>query len=269
MLSSRLKKEILLRKSSAANRYIVQERYAHWGGREGQNRLTASTAVIIGVGALGGTAATLLARAGVGNLRLIDPDSPSMENLHRQILYTEADIKPGVTKAKAAADFLKTANSEVLIEPLVARLDVKNAESLLLGADVVLDGLDNMESRYVLNEACHRLRIPWVHAGVVGSRGQLMVIRAGKKPCLRCWSSPESAAKQAAQVSIQGVIGPTPACVASLQVNEALKILLCAENALLDGLLKIEFWPPSFKILQSSRLENPQCPVCNGKYEYI
>jgi adenylyltransferase/sulfurtransferase len=223
-----MKKEIPLRKSSAANRYIVQERYAHWGGREGQNRLTASSAVIVGVGALGGTAATLLARAGVGRLRLIDPDSPSLENLHRQILYTEADIRPGVTKVKAAADYLMTVNSEVLIEPLVARLEAKNAESLLLGADVVLDGLDNMESRYVLNEACHRLRISWVHVGVVGSRGQLMVIRAGQKPCLRCWSSPETSARQVAQVSTHGVIGPTPACMASLQANEALKLLLGA-----------------------------------------
>lgn len=251
------------------NRYAVQERFALWGGREGQNRLASSVAVVVGAGALGGTSANLLTRAGVGKLRLIDPDSPSLENLHRQLLFTETDIRSGVTKADAAANYLRTVNKDVFVEPVVTKLDAYNAERLLQGANVVLDGLDNMESRFVLNEACHKLKIPWIHAGVIGGRGQLLVVRPHQGPCLRCWLSPESSAKLTLQVSIDGVIGPIPACMASLQVSEALKILLCAEDALLDGLLKIDLWPPSFKTLRASYLANSECPVCNGKYEYI
>ncbi len=258
-----------MEKAILADRYIVQERFPQWGGRQGQSRLSASTAVVAGLGALGGTCANLLARAGVGKLRLIDMDHPSIENLHRQVLYTESDAVDGVTKAEAAAGYLKSVNSDVCLDPVVAKLDAGNASTLLQGADVVLDCLDNMGSRYILNEVCHKLKIPWVHAGIVGSRGQLMVIRPGHGPCLRCWCVPGLSERPEVNVSVLGVIGPTPLCVASLQADEALKLLLGVEKSLLGGLLKIELWPPSFKILQPDHLKNPHCPVCNGRYEYI
>jgi adenylyltransferase/sulfurtransferase len=251
------------------DRYAVQQRFAFWGAAEGQLHLGKSTAVVIGVGALGGTSANLLARAGVGRLRLVDPDYPSMNNLHRQILYYETDIGAGIPKAEAAARNLRSANHDVCIEPVVAELKATNARSLLDGADVVIDGLDNMKSRYVLNEACHRMNIPWVHAAVVASRGQMMVIRPDRGPCLRCWSNQEDAEKSTPLVSVHGVIGPTPLSLAALQVNEALKLLLGAEEFLLEGLLKIDLWPPRFKTLEKKYLTNPECPVCNGKYEHI
>ena len=254
--------------SASIGRYSVQERFAPWGGQEGQARLAGATAVVVGVGALGGAGANLLVRTGVGRVRLIDPDYPNLENLHRQILYNEADTLAGIPKAQAAANHLRSVNSEVSMEPVITRLAANNAKSLLQGADVVLDGLDNMESRYILNEACHSMNIPWIHAGLVGSRGQIMVIRPGKGPCFRCLATPADSEKSS-QVSVHGVIGPTPLCLAGLQVNEALKILLGAEEFLLEGLLKIELWPPRFKTLEKSYLTNPECPVCNGKYEFI
>jgi molybdopterin/thiamine biosynthesis adenylyltransferase len=254
---------------SSEDRYAVQEKFALWGGVEGQSRLAGASAVVVGVGALGGTSATLLVRAGVGRLTLIDPDYPSLDNLHRQILYTEADTRTGLNKAEAAAKYLGSVNCEVCIKPVAARLEPKNAISLLQGADVVLDGLDNMESRYVLNEACHSMGTPWVHAAVVASRSQIMVIRPGQGPCLRCWSNPEDSEKSTPLISVHGVIGPTPLCMAGLQVNEALKILLGAEEFLLAGLLKVELWPPGFKTLEYKYLRNSECPVCSGRYEFI
>lgn len=247
----------------------MQERFPLWGGQEGRRRLSSATAVVVGVGALGCTSAGLLARAGIGRLRLIDPDLPSLQNLHRQTLFTEADVQSGLSKAEAAAKYLRTVNGEVLIQPLSKRLEPGNAERLLKGAHVVLDGLDNMESRYVLNEACHFLGVPWVHGGVVGSNGQLMVIRPERGPCLRCWCLPGVSNSPKWDVSIQGVIGPTPSCIASMQVCQALKLIIDPESEALDGLLKMDMWSLRFSNIGGNHLANPDCPACNGKYEYL
>ena len=171
-----------------ASRYQVQERFAPWGA-DGQARLSKATVAVVGVGALGGVSAGLLARAGVGRLRLIDHDHPSIENLHRQVLYTEGDVAEGLTKVRAARRFLASANSEISIEAVEQELTADNAARLLAGADLVLDGLDAPLPRYHLNRACLELAIPWVHAGVVGSSGQLLVVRPGQGPCFECFAA--------------------------------------------------------------------------------
>jgi adenylyltransferase/sulfurtransferase len=248
-----------------SQRYEMQERYPAWGGEQGQARLGSSQAVVVGVGALGGASAAILVRAGVGRVRLIDPDHPALGNLHRQLLYNEDDVAAGQGKAATAAAHLAVVNSQVRLEAVEAKLAEDNAAELLAGADVVLDGLDNMASRHVLNRACLDLGIPWVHASVAGSRGQVMVMRPGLGPCLCCWSPPGAPEKPGLSVDDQGVLGPTPACVASIQANEALKLLLGAHDALLDGLLTVELWPPRFKTLASRFLINANCPECGVK----
>lgn len=248
-----------------ASRYQVQERFAAWG-RSGQARLSKATAVVVGLGALGGTAASLLARAGVGRLRLVDPDRPSLDNLHRQLLFSEADVAAGLNKAEAAARALQAANQEVDLEPMAQELIPANAKKLLAGADVVLDGLDNPAGRYVINQACLDLGIPWVHAGVAGSGGQLLVVRPGLGPCLQCWAPPQPPANPLRSVANQGVIGPLPSCLASLQAAEALKLLLGAEQALLRGLLIVELWPPRFRELSMDQALRKDCPACGGRF---
>lgn len=245
------------------SRYAVQERFAPLGPA-GQEHLAAARVAVVGVGALGGTSAMLLARAGVGRLRLIDADCPSLENLHRQLLYTEADVAEGASKAADAARALAAANSLVAVEAVEVMLDPANAAVLLAGADVVLDGLDNPAGRAALNRACLELGIPWVHAGVAGSSGQLLVIRPGLTPCLECWAPAGRVNAPRRSVATEGVIGPLPAVMASLQANEAIKLLTGAHDALLTGMLVAELWPPRFRVLAMDPARRRACPTCAG-----
>jgi adenylyltransferase/sulfurtransferase len=246
------------------SRYAVQKRFAPLG-EQGQARLERATAVVVGVGALGGHSAQLLARAGVGRLRLVDPDRPSLDNLHRQVLYTEADVAAGSSKVQAAAGFLGAANRQITIEPLAEEFNEDNAPRLLAGAQVVVDGLDNPPARYARNRACLELGITWVHAGVVGSGGQLLVIRPGKGPCLQCWA-PAEPTELRRSVATHGVIGPLPAVMGGLQAAEAIKLLAGAEEALLQGMLLVELWPPRFRVLTRDQTGSGPCPACGGVY---
>ncbi|MCF8032915.1 MAG: HesA/MoeB/ThiF family protein [Desulfarculaceae bacterium] len=247
-----------------AGRYAVQERFAPLGP-EGQIRLAGSMAVVVGVGALGGHSAQLLARAGVGRLRLVDPDRPTLDNLHRQVLYDELDVAAQAPKVEAAAARLSAANSGIAVEPVAEALEADNAARLLDGASVVLDGLDNPAGRYVLNRACVSLGIPWVHAGLAGSSGQLLVVRPGKGPCLQCWAPEEPREPLKHSVATHGVLGPLPAVLGALQANEAIKLLAGAGDALLKGMLLVELWPPRFRELAWPGASAP-CPACGSRF---
>lgn len=251
------------------SRYQVQERFPAWGPRA-RERLARAVVTVVGVGALGGHAAGLLARAGVGTLRLVDPDYPSLDNLHRQTLYTEADLDRGLCKAEAAARYLGQVNSEVRLEPVGEPLTPANARELLAGADAAVDGLDQIEARYLLNEACLELGVPWVHAGVVGSRGQLLVLRPGVTPCLRCWLPPPAPGSLAETPAELGVISPAPACLAALQAAEVFKLLLGDEDSLLVGMLLVDAWPLDFRVLAPPHPSpGRDCPACQGRYQYL
>jgi adenylyltransferase/sulfurtransferase len=247
-------------------RYAIQERFMHWG-RSGQDRLRRSRAVVVGIGGLGGMAAMLLTRAGVGSLRLVDPDFPSWDNLHRQVLFNEQDVVAERSKVQAAVAYLGSLNQDVALEPRLEALQPANALELLRGADVVLDGLDNAQDRYLLNEACWHLGIPLVHAGVVRSQGQLLVVRPGQGPCLRCWFPSLSEPRDSS--ASMGIIGPAPACLASLQAAEALKVLLGDEAHLLEGLLAVDLWPLSFRLISWRQREQHGCASCQGQYDFL
>jgi len=240
-------------------RYTMQERLAEWGP-QGQARLGGSTVVVLGLGGLGGAAAMLLARAGVGRLRLVDPDRVALDNLHRQLLYNESDASQATPKAQAAARHLGGINSEITLEAMAEEFQIGNGRKLLEGADLALDCLDRPQPRFVLNDLCVELGLPWVHAGVVAAQGQVLVLRPGFTPCLRCWfPEPGEPALTSAR---DGILGPAAAMLASLQASEALKLLLGREDALLTGMLVARLWPPSFREVRFSRGGQKPCPVC-------
>src|SRR6266566_1595557 len=170
---------------SVLDRYVRQMRYAPLG-EEGQRRLMAGRALVCGCGALGSMIAALLARAGVGKLRIVDRDFLELNNLQRQMLYDEADVAAGLPKAIAAAEHLRRINSAIEIEPVVADVTAANVLELCRDVDVVVDGTDNFETRFLVNEAALKLGLPWVYGGAVGASGQTMTILPGETPCLRC-----------------------------------------------------------------------------------
>jgi adenylyltransferase/sulfurtransferase len=249
-----------------AGRYAMQERFPPWG-EAGQDRLRRARAVVVGVGGLGGMAAMLLARAGVGSLRLVDPDRPAWDNLHRQVLFDEEDVTRGRSKVEAAARYLGAVNVEIALEPRQAALRPENALELLGGADVVVDGLDSLPDRHLLNEACLCLGLPLVHAGVAEARGQVLVVLPGQGPCLRCWF-PGLAAPEEGPAA-RGVIGPAASCLASLQAAEALKILLGDRRSLLKGMLVLDLWPPSARVINFEGGDRHGCPACRGEYAFL
>lgn len=217
-------------------------------GEEGQKKIEKSRVLVAGVGALGSLAAILLARAGVGFLRIVDQDSPELHNLHRQILYDEADVGSGLTKAEAAALHLRAANSSVEIDVVSEAIGPANVEALCTGVDLVVDALDNIRTRYLINDVILALGIPYVFGGAVETVGNIMTIIPGKTPCLRCLWPDAAAVEDHPRASSVGVLSSVAATVASLEVTEALKILAGRDKDILSGLLVLDVWRNCFHV---------------------
>ena len=234
-------------------------------GPEGQRRLARGSALVVGCGALGGAAAALLVRAGVGKVRLVDCDIVELSNLPRQLLFDEADVAARAPKALRTAERLRAANSACDIEPVATRIDAGTIDGLLDGIDVVVDGLDNFATRYVVNDACVRRGIPWVYGGVVGAAGVTMTVRPGRGPCLRC-VFPEAPPEDAVPTcQTHGVVAPAPVTVAALETIEALKLLLGRDDVR-PGLLSLDLWDGSFRSVRVVRA--PSCPACGSLQGY-
>ncbi len=248
-------------------RYSRQERFAGIGP-EGQARLRAARVVVVGCGALGGALADMMTRAGVGTLTVIDRDYVELSNLQRQVLFDEEDAARGLPKAVAAEARLRRINAEVAVRGIVTDLNAENAEELLRGASIVLDGTDNFETRFLVNDVCLQAGIPWVYGACVGSYGLMLLVRPGKTPCLRCVLHEMPASGSAATCDTAGVIGPIVQVVAGLQGAEALKLLAGREEALLSGLVNVDLWTGQFETSDLSG-QAPWCPACTeGRYEY-
>src|SRR5437899_9514202 len=195
-------------------------------GEEGQKRLLASSAVVVGCGAIGAAAANLLARAGVGRLRVVDRDFVEPTDLQRQTLFDEADARDALPKAVAAERKLRSVNSAVGVEGVVADVGPRNAEELLNGFDVILDGTDNFETRFLINDVAVKAGRPWIYAAAVASYGVTMTIRPGATACLACLLESGALAQGLEETcDTIGVLGPVVNLIASLEVAEALKIL--------------------------------------------
>lgn len=252
----------------ADDRYIRQEILPEIGV-DGQARLAAAHAVIVGCGALGSFQAQLLARAGVGRLTLIDRDFVERSNLQRQVLFTDADAASGMPKAVAAERALGAINPEILVTGIVDDLNAGTALALLAGADVLCDGTDNFETRYLLNDYAVRERIPWVYGGVIGTGGLVLPILPGETPCLRCVFEVPPAPGSLPTCETAGVLGTAVAVIAGVQATETLKLLVGAADRVLKALLRYDAWEPEFGIVKTGPPRR-DCPVCGaGDFAYL
>lgn len=228
-------------------------------GADGQARLLASRVAIIGQGALGTASASYLARAGVGSLLLVDDDRVELSNLQRQSLFDEYDV--GESKAVTARDRLRRINSDIEVEACTGRLDADNADAILSGADLVVDGTDNLAARELINRWCVEHRVPWIYGGVAGGRGMTMNILPGGS-CFKCLVPGGETEGDNARTS--GIFSTTAALIAAIQCTEAVKILARGVNdaSVRRTLLYVDLAENNFEQHAVTRL--PGCSVCGG-----
>lgn len=243
-------------------RYVRQIRFAPLG-EEGQRRLLRSRALVCGCGALGTWVANMLVRAGVGTVRIVDRDFVETSNLQRQVLFDEQDAASGLPKAVAAAEKLARINSQVRIEPVVADVEARNIEELARDVDLILDGTDNFETRFLINDLAVRDGRPWVYGGCLGAEGQMMAILPGRGPCLRCLIPDCPAPGSTATCDTAGILAPAVGLVASLEVAEALKILSGNLDAVTRHLTVADLWTNELRQVDLSGLAAAgHCPAC-------
>jgi adenylyltransferase/sulfurtransferase len=253
---------------SVIERYSRQILYANLGA-VGQERLAQARAVIIGCGALGTMQAEMLARAGVKRLRIVDRDFIEESNLQRQIMFEERDVADRLPKAIAAQNRIARINSEIEADARVVDVNYTNVEELIHDADVVLDGLDNFEARYVLNDAAVKLGKTWVYGAAVGSYGVQMTVVPQQTPCLRCVFPEAPPPGTTPTCDTAGVILPIIATIASYQVTEAMKILTGQTNKLHGKLLQLELWNHRISHLKLGT-PDPACPSCaRRQFEFL
>jgi molybdopterin/thiamine biosynthesis adenylyltransferase len=251
---------------TAEQRYTRQTLFAGLG-RAGQERLIRSRVLIAGCGALGSVLANSLARAGVGYLRLVDRDFVEGNNLQRQVLYDEHDALEGLPKAIAAKQALGRINSLVTVDAHVADITSDSIEPLLDGIDVVLDGSDNFEVRYLLNDACVKAGIPWIYSGVIAAYGVTMTILPGETACLRCVFPDRPLPGTTPTCDTAGVLNGIVGVITGMASTEAIK-LLAGSDRLVRGLTWIDLWENTFERVELPRM--PDCPTCGlGHYEYL
>ncbi|EFM10189.1 UBA/THIF-type NAD/FAD binding protein [Paenibacillus curdlanolyticus YK9] len=254
---------------SPSMRYARQIRFAPIGS-QGQQAISARSAVIVGMGALGSIIAQHLVRAGIGRLRIIDRDIVEWSNLQRQVLYMEEDAAQMLPKAEAAAIRLHAANSLPVIEPIVTDLVPHHAEELLTSTDLIIDGTDNFSTRYLLNEISVKYDIPWIYGGAVGGSGMTMTILPGETPCFRCLFPSPPAGGTTDTCETAGVISPIIDIIGSLQAAEALKWLSGNRQAMNPALLQADVWNNRWLQVRMDQSRRADCPVCaRREYEWI
>ena len=240
-------------------------------GEAGQQRLGRSRVLLVGCGALGSVVAEILARAGVARLTLADRDYIDESNLQRQSLYTEDDCRQGLPKAVAAARHLTEINSGVELVPQVLDVNARSIESLVRNHDLIIDGTDNFETRYLLNDASLKWNLPWVYGACVGSYGLCLAFVPGLTPCLRCVLEQLPAPGSSPTCDTAGVIGPIVHLVASLETAEAMKILTGNLERLNRKIVTVDVWQNLISTLDLSGMErNGHCPACGqGRFEFL
>ena len=234
-------------------------------GQEGQARLADSRVLLCGCGALGTVIAETLVRAGVGFVRIVDRDFVDLSNLQRQTLFDEQDVSERLPKSVAAANKLATINSQVRIEPIIADINPANVLQFFDGVDLVIDGTDNFEVRYLINDASLETGTPWIYGGCIGSHGQTMAIFPGETACLRCLIEKPPEASMTETCDTAGVIAPAVNVVASLECVAALKILSGHRADVRPELIVVDVWDTSLRSMDLSQLRDQgRCPACIG-----
>ncbi len=247
----------------ALDRYSRQTLFAPVG-KQGQERLQASSVAIIGCGALGTALANNLCRAGIGRLVIADRDYIELNNLQRQILFDEDDIARRLPKAVAAAEKLRRVNSSVSIEALVEDINTDGIESLVRDVDLVLDATDNFETRYLLNDVCIKYNRPWIYSAVIASYGVTMNILPGDTPCLRCIFPEMPQPGTSPTCDTAGVLNGIVGAITGVASSEALKILLKDEKVS-RAMFWMDVWENTSERLELPR--QPDCPAC-GQHHY-
>jgi adenylyltransferase/sulfurtransferase len=248
------------------DRYSRQTLFAGIGP-DGQERLRAATVAIVGCGALGTVLANNLARAGVGRLRIADRDFVETNNLQRQILFDEDDVARGLPKAVAGAERLRRINGAIVVEPHVQDITPDTVEAFIEGADLVLDGTDNFETRYLLNDACVRARRPWIYSGVIAAYGVTMTVLPGDTACLRCVFPERPLPGTTPTCDTAGVLNGIVGVIGGIAATEALKLLVGSDR-LVRGMTWVDLWENTFDRLEVPRQDD--CPTCaRGEYEYL
>jgi len=229
-------------------------------GKEGQRRLKGTKAAVIGVGGIGSVSALYLALAGVGRLVLVDQDTVELHNLHRQILFTVQDLR--LPKAEVAAKRLMEVNPDIEALSVPDNIREENVEQIIKNTDVVVDGLDNMRTRYIVNSACSRLRIPYVFGGAIAMEGNVSVFNPPETPCLEC-VLPAIDDRNLPGCDTRGVLGATAGMVGSIQAVETIKLLAGIEGTLKGKLLVCDFRRMEFEKIEIFRRED--CSICGKK----
>ncbi|MFV1974235.1 MAG: ThiF family adenylyltransferase [Candidatus Scalindua sp.] len=248
--------------NQSLERYSRQILFQHIGG-ERQKVLMNSSAVVIGCGALGTVSSSYLTRAGIGQIRIIDRDFIEESNLQRQILFDENDISENLPKAIAAQRKLQKINTKVKIEGIVTDVNYANIEELTQGVDIIIDGTDNFETRFLINDFCVKNSVPWIYGACIGGRGVVMNIIPSDTPCLRCVFETMPQIGSFPTCDTAGVIGPIAGIIASIQAAEAIKILSEDYESINKTLIEIDVWNTKFRQIDVSGLkELNNCPTC-------
>jgi molybdopterin-synthase adenylyltransferase len=238
-------------------------------GESGQQRLIASRVALVGCGALGSVMASVLVRSGIGFLRIVDRDYVERSNLQRQLLFDDHDAEEGSPKVVAAGAKLSHANPEVTVEPIVADLGPDNAEWLLRDVDVVLDGTDNFDCRYLINDVCVKHGLKWVYAAAVASYGAMMPIVPGETACLRCVFAEPPRAGAVDTCDTAGVLATAPGVIGNLAATEAIKLLVGAADRIAHGLLWFDVWHNTIERTPAVG-PTPDCPTCRQRrFEFL
>lgn len=249
------------------SRYSRQELFAGIG-KEGQAAIRNARVTLVGCGALGSVLADTMVRAGVGSLTLVDRDDLELSNLHRQSLFDEEDVRRGLPKAVAAEARLRRINSDVEVRGVVADLAADNAGELVAGANLVLDGTDNFETRFLLNDVCVRAGVPWVYGACVASYGLALLVRPKVSPCLRCVLEEMPPPGSGPTCDTAGVVAPIVHVIAGIQAGEALKVLAGRTESLLPGIVTVDLWQGTFEVMDL-RPQAPSCPACTqGRFDF-
>ena len=238
-------------------------------GKYGQEKLSNSRVLLVGCGALGAAHAETLARAGVGFLRIVDRDFVEFTNLQRQTLFSEADARHRLPKAVAAKNRIGEINSEIEVEAVIADVNHSNIENLIEDVDLVLDGTDNFQIRYLINDACVKHNKTWIYGAAVSSYGTTMTIIPFESPCLRCIFEEMPSAGSAPTCDTAGVIQPIITSISAIQTTEALKILTGNTAALHKALMNIDVWRNDWRKIKLGK-PNPDCETCGkGNFEFL
>lgn len=252
----------------AASSQLVRERYSRQVlfagiGPAGQEKLLRAHVAVVGTGATGAAAASLLARAGVGTLTLIDRDFVEESNLQRQVLFDEADAREALPKAEAARRKIAAFNSEIAVRAHVADLVPANIHDLLAGADIILDATDNFETRYLLNDYAVEQGKPWIYAAAVGAYAVTMNIVPGETACLACiFPEPPGGAVETCDTA--GILNSAVNLAASIQVTEALKWLVGAREKMRRTLISCDLWSNEWSEIAAGK-SRPDCAVCGSR----